>query len=127
MRIRTALFAIILGLGLLGGTASPASAAPDGPASAVVALEHCNGYQPYAYPPIQNGDVIRGIGGCGFRAVTVEVWKDVPGFDQRVGCCPFGNSPVTAYAYCSRSGHGNYYTVARTPLGTIESDRRTLC
>ncbi|MEU6712215.1 hypothetical protein ABZ897_12120 [Nonomuraea sp. NPDC046802] len=104
-------------------TGSPAaSAAPAAQAA------DCNGYEPHAYAPGRNGDVITGIGSCGRQTITVEVWIDVSGgFDKRVGCCPRGTSPVTAYAYCSRSGRGNYYTVARTPMGTVESARRLLC
>ncbi|MEV5894626.1 hypothetical protein [Nonomuraea fuscirosea] len=115
-----------MALGFLMPWASTASAAPE--ASTIAAAADCNGYQPYSYPPSQNGDIITGIGGCGFQAVTVEIWIDVPlGLDIRAGCCPRGSSPVTAYAYCSRTGAGNYYTLARTPVGDFESARRWLC
>lgn len=97
------------------------------PSSAASAAPNCNGYEPYSYAPGQNGDVIRGIGGCGSEAVTVEIWIDVTGPDVRAGCCPRGTSPVTAYAYCSRTGRGNYYTLTRTRVGNFESARRLLC
>jgi hypothetical protein len=117
---------LAMALGLLVPWAPAATAAPA--ASNAAAEADCNGYQPYAYPPGRNGDVISGVGGCGFQTVTVEIWIDVSGgFDVRAGCCPRGYSPVTAYAYCSRTGAGNYYTLARTPIGNFESERRWLC
>jgi hypothetical protein len=126
MRLRRTLTILAMALGFLMPWASTASAAPT--ESTVSVAADCNGYQPYAYPPGQNGDIITGIGGCGFQAVTVEIWKDVPFLpDTLAGCCPHGSSPVTAYAYCSSSGAGNYYTLARTPVGPIESARRWLC
>ncbi len=121
MRKLLVLLSTVLALVLLGGTAS--SAAAIGPAEAP-----CGGYEPYAYPPYTNGNVIIGIGGCGSEAVTVEIWKDIPGWwDQRVACCPRYTSPVTATAWCSDWGHGNYYTVTRATHRTLESERRTLC
>lgn len=125
MKFRRTIMILTVALGLLMPWASAASAASE--ASATSAADTCNGYEPYAYPPGQNGDVISGIGGCGNQAVTVEIWIDVPGPDVRAGCCPRYTSPVTAYAYCSRTGHGNYYTLARTPVGDRESARWTLC
>ncbi len=126
MRFRRTLMILTMALGFLLPWASAASAAPE--ASNVSAAADCNGYQPYAYPPGRNGDVISGVGGCGNQVVTVEIWIDVPlGLDIRAGCCPRYTSPVTAYAYCSSTGAGNYYTLARTPAGTLESARRWLC
>lgn len=127
MSFRRIIMILAVALGLLMPWAPAASAAPASAAVSASAVADCNGYQPYAYPPGRNGDVISGIGGCGSQAVTVEIWIDVPGFDIRAGCCPRGSSPVTAYAYCSRTGPGNYYTLARTPVGNIESARRWLC
>jgi hypothetical protein len=129
MMFRRTLMILTLALGLLAPWASAASAASAAPeASTASAAADCNGYQPYAYPPGRNGDVISGIGGCGNQAVTVEIWIDVSGApDVRAGCCPRSTSPVTAYAYCSRTGAGNYYTLARTPVGDRESERRWLC
>ncbi|GIG93028.1 hypothetical protein Pen02_79640 [Plantactinospora endophytica] len=127
MVLRRTLLVLTVALGLFVPWTTTASAAPAKPASAA-AENACNGYQPYAYPPGRNGDVISGIGGCGSQVVNVEIWIDVAGpFDVRAGCCPRGYSPVTAYAYCSSTGAGNYYTLARTPMGNIESERRWLC
>ncbi|MEV5890810.1 hypothetical protein [Nonomuraea fuscirosea] len=132
MPLKRALATLVTALTVLAGliAGSPAaSAAPVARAApAAQAAGHCNGYEPHAYAPGRNGDVITGIGSCGSQTITVEVWIDVSGgLDKRVGCCPRGVSPVTAYAYCSRSGRGNYYTIARTPMGTVESARRLLC
>lgn len=128
MGFRRIIMILTVALGLLMSWAPAASAAPAVPeASTASAAADCNGYQPYAYPPSRNGDVISGIGGCGNQAVTVEIWIDVPGFDVRAGCCPRGTSPVTSYAYCSSTGAGNYYTLARTTAGNVESARRWLC
>ncbi|MEV4070618.1 hypothetical protein [Nonomuraea fuscirosea] len=40
---------------------------------------------------------------------------------------PLKRALATLFAYSSRSGRGNYYTIARTPMGTVESARRLLC
>jgi hypothetical protein len=124
--ILSAIFSALLVLGVLGSSAAPAAAQP---AAAVQPLPaDCNGYQPYSYPPSQNGDIVTGIGGCGFQAVTVELWIDISGgWDRQAACCTRSTSPVTAYGYCSRTGHGNYYTLTRTSIGDFESARRTLC
>lgn len=124
MRKRSTILSVVLStiltLGFLGGAASPVAAAQQ-------VLADCNGYQPYSYPPAQNGNIVTGIGGCGSQAVTVELWIDVFGPDIRAACCSRYTSPVTAYGYCDRTGHGNYYTLTRTSIGNYESARRTLC